>query len=160
MLVSHNTITQWYDSPVLDNELHTVNLSNLVVDVDYAIVTVGQTTPLGSTSTIIVDVSNTEIKYQGSGWNPSGTSLMMNRGWANGATVRKFNLIARTPWIMLSDSDFLAVASQSLVFLNGSAPEALLSILLWTTKPPPRSSAYYQAQLLPSGNTELSIFLI
>ncbi|KAJ3814129.1 hypothetical protein F5876DRAFT_62562 [Lentinula aff. lateritia] len=98
MLVSHNTITQWYDSPVLDNELHTTMLS---------IVTVGQTTPLGSTSTIIVDVSNTEIKYQGSGWNPSGTSLMMNRGWANGATVRKFNLIARTPWIMLSDSDFL-----------------------------------------------------
>ncbi|KAJ3885575.1 hypothetical protein GG344DRAFT_11113, partial [Lentinula edodes] len=55
-----------YESPVLDDGLHTVNLSKFAVDVDYAIITVGQTTPLGSTSTIIVDDSNTEIKHQGS----------------------------------------------------------------------------------------------
>ncbi|KAJ3918217.1 hypothetical protein F5877DRAFT_67555 [Lentinula edodes] len=65
-------ILTWYESPVLDDGLHTVNLSKFVVDVDYAIITVGLTTPVGSTSTIIVDDSNTEIKHQGSGWNMSG----------------------------------------------------------------------------------------
>ncbi|KAJ3733637.1 hypothetical protein DFJ43DRAFT_1068117 [Lentinula guzmanii] len=76
--------TQWYESPVLDDGLHTVNLSSLVVDVDYAIVTVGQTTPLGDTSTIIVDDPNTEIEYQGGGWTMNNASLVMNGGWANG----------------------------------------------------------------------------
>ncbi|KAJ3992466.1 hypothetical protein F5050DRAFT_919472 [Lentinula boryana] len=58
--------TQWYESPVLDDGLHTVNLSSLIVDVDYAIVTVGQTTPLGG------------------GWTMSNASLVMDGGWANG----------------------------------------------------------------------------
>ncbi|KAJ3834505.1 hypothetical protein F5878DRAFT_630314 [Lentinula raphanica] len=76
--------TQWYESPLLSDGLHTVNLSSLVVDLDYAIVTVGQTTPLGDTTTIIVDDPNTEINYQGDGWSTSDVSLIVNGGWANG----------------------------------------------------------------------------
>ncbi|KAH7875250.1 uncharacterized protein C8R40DRAFT_1069705 [Lentinula edodes] len=84
-------ILTWYESPVLDDGLHTVNLSKFVVDVDYAIITVGLTTPVGSTSTIIVDDSNTEIKHQGSGWNMSGRIFNDERRLGTWATVRKFN---------------------------------------------------------------------
>ncbi|KAF9061786.1 hypothetical protein BDP27DRAFT_1428553 [Rhodocollybia butyracea] len=60
---------QWYQTPILSDDRHTINLSSIVVDLDYAIVIPGPTTPL-SGSTIIVDDSNTnEIVYVGHKWS-------------------------------------------------------------------------------------------
>ncbi|KAJ4476840.1 hypothetical protein C8J55DRAFT_561497 [Lentinula edodes] len=120
--------TQWYESPILDDRAaHRL----ICADVDYAIVTVGQTTRLGRTSTIIVDDSNTEVKYQGSGWNTSDASLMMNGSWAHGPplgnSTHRINSLGNA-----FGSNFLAV---TIAFLNGLGPEALLSISLWTSKP-------------------------
>ncbi|THU94174.1 hypothetical protein K435DRAFT_756777 [Dendrothele bispora CBS 962.96] len=56
---------QWYSTPVLSDGFHFVNLSTIVTDVDYAIVTAGESTPLSSDSIIIVDNDNSEIWYTG-----------------------------------------------------------------------------------------------
>ncbi|KAF9061787.1 hypothetical protein BDP27DRAFT_1428554 [Rhodocollybia butyracea] len=60
---------QWYQTPILSDDRHTINLSSIVVDLDYAIVIPGPATPL-SGSTIVVDDSNTnEIVYVGHEWS-------------------------------------------------------------------------------------------
>ncbi|KAF9060943.1 hypothetical protein BDP27DRAFT_1490855 [Rhodocollybia butyracea] len=59
--------TQWYQTPILIDGLHTINLSRIAVGFDYAIITPGPTTPL-SGSTIVVDDRNSEVTYNGNGW--------------------------------------------------------------------------------------------
>uniref|UniRef100_A0A0W0GFF7 Uncharacterized protein n=1 Tax=Moniliophthora roreri TaxID=221103 RepID=A0A0W0GFF7_MONRR len=57
--------TQWYTSPILTDEPHKITLSNLdQIDVDYAIITPGDQTPLEGT-TLTVDDSDPEIVYYG-----------------------------------------------------------------------------------------------
>ncbi|ESK87604.1 hypothetical protein Moror_1962 [Moniliophthora roreri MCA 2997] len=57
--------TQWYTSPILTDEPHEITLSNLdQIDVDYAIITPGDQTPLEGT-TLTVDDSDPEIVYYG-----------------------------------------------------------------------------------------------
>ncbi|KAJ3886874.1 hypothetical protein GG344DRAFT_81284 [Lentinula edodes] len=56
--------TQWYQTPMLPDGLHFVNLSSIFVNVDYAIITAGATTQLNG-STIVVDDRSSEITYTG-----------------------------------------------------------------------------------------------
>ncbi|KAH7878180.1 uncharacterized protein C8R40DRAFT_1167586 [Lentinula edodes] len=75
--------TQWYQTPTLPDGLHTVNLSSIVVNLDYAIITAGATTPL-SGSTIVVDDESPEILYNGNGWKTSDSGIDIGGGWVNG----------------------------------------------------------------------------
>ncbi|KAJ3880248.1 hypothetical protein F5051DRAFT_400383 [Lentinula edodes] len=75
--------TQWYQTPTLPDGLHTVNLSSIVVNLDYAIITAGATTPLNG-STIVVDDESPEILYNGNGWKTSDSGIDIGGGWVNG----------------------------------------------------------------------------
>ncbi|KAJ3886875.1 hypothetical protein GG344DRAFT_69301 [Lentinula edodes] len=75
--------TQWYQTPTLPDGLHTVNLSSIVVNLDYAIITAGPTTPL-SGSTIVVDDESPEIVYNGNGWKTSDSEIDIGGSWVNG----------------------------------------------------------------------------
>ncbi|KAJ4495371.1 hypothetical protein C8R41DRAFT_918815 [Lentinula lateritia] len=75
--------TQWYQTPTLPDGLHTVNLSSIVVNLDYAIITAGPTTPL-SGSTIVVDDESPEIVYNGNGWKTSDSGIDIGGSWVNG----------------------------------------------------------------------------
>ncbi|KAJ3815075.1 hypothetical protein F5876DRAFT_31433 [Lentinula aff. lateritia] len=75
--------TQWYQTPMLPDGLHIVNLSNIVSDLDYVVITAGSTTPL-SESTIVVDDRSLEIVYTGSGWATSDVELNFGGSWING----------------------------------------------------------------------------
>lgn len=56
--------TPWYQTPTLNDDQHTVSLSNVASDFDYALVTAGETTPFEGT-TIVVDDDDSEIVYRG-----------------------------------------------------------------------------------------------
>lgn len=61
---------QWYQTPTLSDGQHTVLLSHVLgTALDYAVVTVGKDTPLG-TNRIIVDNEDPSITYKGS-WSRS-----------------------------------------------------------------------------------------
>ncbi|KAJ3888331.1 hypothetical protein GG344DRAFT_53855 [Lentinula edodes] len=75
--------TQWYQTPMLPDGLHVVNLSSIVVDLDYVVITAGSTTPL-SGSTIVVDDRSPEIAYTGSGWTTSDAELNFGGSYING----------------------------------------------------------------------------
>ncbi|KAJ3862091.1 hypothetical protein EV359DRAFT_65928 [Lentinula novae-zelandiae] len=75
--------TQWYQTPMLPDGLHFVNLSSIFVNVDYAIITAGATTQLNG-STIVVDDRSSEITYTGTGWATSDTEIILGSGWVNG----------------------------------------------------------------------------
>ncbi|KAF9061785.1 hypothetical protein BDP27DRAFT_1337534 [Rhodocollybia butyracea] len=66
---------KWYQTPMLSDDTHTINLSSITVDLDYVIVFPGPTTPL-SGSTIVVDDSNEkEIFYVGHKWTQSTSPI-------------------------------------------------------------------------------------
>ncbi|KIK60535.1 hypothetical protein GYMLUDRAFT_114404, partial [Collybiopsis luxurians FD-317 M1] len=67
--------TQWYQTPVLADGLHIVNLSSIVVNLDYTLITPGMTTPLEK-STIVVDDTDQELIYEGPGWNTTTNEVM------------------------------------------------------------------------------------
>ncbi|KAJ3906668.1 hypothetical protein F5879DRAFT_630222 [Lentinula edodes] len=75
--------TQWYQTPMLPDGLHFVNLSSIFVNVDYAIITAGATTQLNG-STIVVDDRSSEITYTGTDWATSDTEIILGSGWVNG----------------------------------------------------------------------------
>ncbi|KAK7442495.1 hypothetical protein VKT23_016093 [Stygiomarasmius scandens] len=57
--------SQWYTSEMLEDTLHSVQVSNLNgTDVDFAVVTIGENTPLEE-QTIIVDDNSSEIIWNG-----------------------------------------------------------------------------------------------
>ncbi|KIK60515.1 hypothetical protein GYMLUDRAFT_102292, partial [Collybiopsis luxurians FD-317 M1] len=68
--------TQWYQTPILDDGLHIVNLSSIAVDLDYVLITPGMTTPLKE-STIVVDDTDQELIYKGNGWNTTTNEVMV-----------------------------------------------------------------------------------
>ncbi|KAJ3815088.1 hypothetical protein F5876DRAFT_21901, partial [Lentinula aff. lateritia] len=78
--------TQWYQTPMLPDGLHFINLSSIFVNVDYAIITAGATTQLDG-STIVVDDRSSEITYTGNGWTTSDTEIILGNGWVNGAPL-------------------------------------------------------------------------
>lgn len=68
---------------MLPDGLHFVNLSSILVNVDYTIITAGATTQLNG-STIVVDDRSSEITYTGTGWATSDTEIILGSGWVNG----------------------------------------------------------------------------
>ncbi|KAE9402676.1 hypothetical protein BT96DRAFT_802821, partial [Gymnopus androsaceus JB14] len=74
---------QWYQTPTLSDGIHNINLSSIIVNFDYAIITPGATTPL-SGSTIIVDDRNSEITYNRNGWVTNDAELDFGGGWISG----------------------------------------------------------------------------
>ncbi|KAF5355543.1 hypothetical protein D9758_006288 [Tetrapyrgos nigripes] len=65
---------QWYSTPTLPDGHHSINLTAIVIDVDYALITAGQSTPFSSNSTIVVDNDHAEISYSGN-WTRSDSFL-------------------------------------------------------------------------------------
>ncbi|KAG6918311.1 hypothetical protein DXG01_015403 [Tephrocybe rancida] len=60
------TALQWYQSPVLSEGTHTINVSHIAgTSIDYAVVTAGRDTPLTG-QTLIVDDGDPSIVYEGS----------------------------------------------------------------------------------------------
>ncbi|RDB18334.1 hypothetical protein Hypma_000419 [Hypsizygus marmoreus] len=59
------TALQWYQSPLLSDSTHTIDITHLAgTSVDYMVITAGQNTPL-SGETLIVDDSDSAIAYEG-----------------------------------------------------------------------------------------------
>ncbi|KAG6831078.1 hypothetical protein H0H87_006194 [Tephrocybe sp. NHM501043] len=59
------TSLQWYQSPVLPEGPHTINITHIAgTSIDYAVITAGQNTPLTGT-TLIIDDNDESIEYQG-----------------------------------------------------------------------------------------------
>ncbi|EEB91236.1 hypothetical protein MPER_10438, partial [Moniliophthora perniciosa FA553] len=80
--------TQWYTSPILADEPHKITLYNLdQIDVDYAIITPGDQTPLEGT-TLTVDDSNPEIVYHGVWDKQTGQQFHPGGGWADVRPLR------------------------------------------------------------------------
>ncbi|KAJ7584357.1 hypothetical protein C8J56DRAFT_789922 [Mycena floridula] len=77
---------QFYQSPLLLDGKHSINLSSIVTGVDYAVVTAGQTTPLSGT-TILVDDDNPEITYSGSGWQRNTDLIQVGSGYLDAEPV-------------------------------------------------------------------------
>ncbi|KAJ7266840.1 hypothetical protein C8J57DRAFT_1068625 [Mycena rebaudengoi] len=74
---------QWYASPPLSDATHTVSLDNMVfIDLDYAVVTAGPSTPLKGT-TIIVDDNSPELIYSGK-WIQNTNLFETGHGYAPG----------------------------------------------------------------------------
>ncbi|KAK0202459.1 hypothetical protein DFS33DRAFT_1230918, partial [Desarmillaria ectypa] len=73
--LDENHYERWYQSPLLPDGIHTINLSGLVkgTDLDYVLIEAGPSTPLAN-STILVDDNSTEIRYS-AGWNRNNNSL-------------------------------------------------------------------------------------
>jgi hypothetical protein len=62
------TYMQWYQSPVLSDGQHTLNISDIHgIALDFILITPGPTTLLGG-KTLILDDSHVAITYRGTGW--------------------------------------------------------------------------------------------
>ncbi|KAF5357387.1 hypothetical protein D9758_005831 [Tetrapyrgos nigripes] len=65
---------QWYSTPTLPDGHHSINLTAIIIDIDYALITAGESTPFSSNSTIVVDNDHAEIWYSGN-WARSDSFL-------------------------------------------------------------------------------------
>jgi hypothetical protein len=71
---------QWYQSPTLPSEHHSVTISQTQGEaVDYVVITPGDDTPL-SGETLMVDDTYSGIHYSGSGWSSVSSDFSFVQG--------------------------------------------------------------------------------
>ncbi|GLB34336.1 hypothetical protein LshimejAT787_0112200 [Lyophyllum shimeji] len=76
-------VTQFFQSPTLPDTTHTITVADLVVALDYMVVTAGNDTPLAQ-ETLIVDDSDPAIVYDGP-WVQNSSMLVFPPALPNGA---------------------------------------------------------------------------